>query len=384
MASAMGLRIAILGTRGVPANYGGFETFAEELGARLVERGHSVTVYGRSHYISEDIEWHRGVQVRRLPAIRQKYLETLSHTALSAIDTLGRGYEVILICNAANALLCPVPRLYGARVVLNVDGIERLRRKWNVLGRAYYRVSERLSIWFPDVVVTDARSVQKYYMDRYHFESYFIPYGAPVGRVTTQEVLEKLDLEPNGYILYVSRLEPENNADRVLQAYIKSGLEIPLALIGDAPYSRQYIGRLQELAQGRNVRMPGAIYGKGYRELLAGSLCYLQATEVGGTHPALIEAMGAGCVVICHDTPENREVVADAGILLDFYDTRSLAEVLRSVCGSPEKFRGLGQQARQRIKRHYDWEVVVDQYEQLFAGLLKDSSELTAPIEGRE
>lgn len=380
----MKLEIAILGTRGIPANYGGFETFAEELSVRLVERGHSVTVYGRSHYVPGGVGQYRGVQIRRLPSIRQKHLETLSHTALSILDASRQGYDVILICNAANALFCPIPRFSGKKVVLNVDGIERLRRKWNALGRGFYLLSERLSTWFPDAVVTDARSVQMYYLKHYGFESSFIPYGAPVQRVETRTMLEKLNLAYKGYILYVSRLEPENNADRVLEAYLQSNLEVPLAMIGDAPYNRRFIKRLQEMAKGRKVVMPGAIYGKGYRELLAGALCYLQATEVGGTHPALIEAMGAGCVVISHDTAENREVVADAGILVNFHDAATLATTLSTVCKAPDKFQHLRERARDRIRRHYDWEVVVDQYEQLFADLLEEAGKLRTPVERRE
>ncbi|HLV01514.1 MAG TPA: DUF1972 domain-containing protein [Acidobacteriota bacterium] len=375
----MKLEIAILGTRGIPANYGGFETFAEELSVRLVERGHSVTVYGRSHYLPPGVEQYRGVQVRRLASIRQKYLETVSHTAFSILDASWRGYDVVLICNAANALFCPIPRICGAKVVLNVDGIERLRRKWNALGRGFYLLSERLSTWFPDAVVTDARSVQEYYLKRYHLESTFIPYGAPVECVKTRTILEKLNLPYKGYILYVSRLEPENNADRVLEAYLRSNLEIPLAMIGDAPYNRGFIRDLREKAKGRKVVMPGAIYGKGYHELLAGALCYLQATEVGGTHPALVEAMGAGCVVISHDTVENREVLADAGILVNFHDIEGLAATLSTVCRAWDEFKDLGERARERVRRHYDWEAVVDQYEQLFWDLLGDTVKLTTP-----
>ena len=159
---------------------------------------------------------------------------------------------------------------------------------------------------------------------------------------------------------------------------------MPLVLIGDAPYSRRYIDQLRKSAEGKNVRMPGAIYGTGYLELLAGCFCYLHGTEVGGTHPALIEAMGAGCLVIVHDTPENREVVVDTGILVDFKDTQLLAHTLSEVAGYPQKFTAFSGRARQRVRENYDWEVVVDRYEQLFFDLLKDPGQHKAPIEGRE
>ena len=169
----MGIKVGILGTRGIPANYGGFETFAEELAVRLVRRGHQVTVYGRSHFVDSKLTTYRGVRIQVLPAIRQKYLETVSHTALSVLSACFRGYDVCLVCNAANAFLCWLPRLAGQRVALNVDGIERKRKKWNWAGRSFHRMGESLAVRFPDCFVTDARTTQKYYQRRFGRESPF-------------------------------------------------------------------------------------------------------------------------------------------------------------------------------------------------------------------
>ncbi|HSR50630.1 MAG TPA: DUF1972 domain-containing protein [Acidobacteriota bacterium] len=360
-----GLKIALLGTRGIPANYGGFETFAEELSKRLVQRGHRVTVYGRSHYVDSGLRRHEGVDLRVLPCIRHKYFDTVSHTALSVLDALFRRYDAVLVCNAANAAVCWLPRLTGSRVVLNVDGIERMRGKWNWAGRTYYRISEWLAAHLPVKVVTDAREIERYYRETYALESIFIPYGADPMRTETRQALDELDLEAGRYLLYVSRLEPENNAHLVLQAYKRSGLELPLVLVGYAPYSRDYIEGLRRQARGANVLMPGAIYGQGYRELLSHCLCYLQATEVGGTHPALIEAMGTGALVIVHDTPENREVADEAALLTSFHDVEGLARLMRQVSDSPQDYGRLKQAARERVRRCYDWEVVTDLYEQL-------------------
>ena len=219
----MGIKVGILGTRGIPANYGGFETFAEELAVRLVRRGHRVTVYGRSHFVDPKLTAYKGVRLRVLPAIRHKYLETVSHTALSVFSACFRGYDVCLVCNAANAFLCWLPRLAGQKVVLNVDGIERKRKKWNWAGRTFHRMGESLAVRFPNCFVTDARTTQEYYLGRYGGKSPFIPYGAPVDRLESREVLLKLGLEENGYLLFVSRLEPENNAHRVIRAYRDRG-----------------------------------------------------------------------------------------------------------------------------------------------------------------
>ncbi len=364
------LNIAVVGTRGIPANYGGFETFAQELSTRLVQRGHRVTVYGRSHYVDSGLREFDGVSIRVLPAVRHKYLETVSHTALSLLLALGRGFDVVLICNAANAFMSWMPRLAGARVVLNVDGIERKRRKWNLAGRTFYLMGERLATWLPHQVVTDAKAIQHYYLEKYGCSSRFIPYGASTQKSGDTGVLRHLGVEPGRYLLYVSRLEPENNAHLVLQAYKRSSVPYPLLLVGDAPYSPRYIDGLKRAAAGANVLMPGAIFGRGYRELISHCLCYFQASEVGGTHPALIEAMGAGALAVVNDTPENREVVGDCGLVLPFRQVDRLTGLMEEICAAPEKYESLRCQARQRVARCYDWEKVVDQYEELFCSLV--------------
>src|SRR6476659_8034278 len=172
------MRLAILGTRGIPARYGGFETLAEELSARLAARGHDVTVYTRTRYSEPGLESHRGARIRVLPTIPTKYLDTVAHGLLSGFDAALERYDAVLVCNAINAASSFLPRLGGrTRVVLNVDGLERHRRKWSWLGRAAYKFSERLSTRLPDAVVSDARVIESYYRERYGFPTVFIPYG---------------------------------------------------------------------------------------------------------------------------------------------------------------------------------------------------------------
>ena len=210
------MHIAILGTRGIPANYGGFETFAEELAKRLVANGHQVTVYGRKKQTQLT---YLGVSLVYLPTIRHKYFDTIIHTALSTVHLLFHRADVALYCNAANAIFTFLPRMVGVRVALNVDGLERKRKKWNQLAQAWYLLSEWLATFLPNVTVTDAAAIEKYYRDTYNRESVFIPYGAEIGKLNTSEVLQQLGLKPGGYFLYVSRMEPENNGLLVREAF---------------------------------------------------------------------------------------------------------------------------------------------------------------------
>lgn len=360
------LNIALMGMRGIPANYGGFETFAEELSVRLVERGHRVTTYGRSHFVDPQLKSYQGVEIRTLPCVRTKYLETVSHTLVSTLLGLFYSYDVVLICNAANAAWCWIPKLAGQKVILNVDGIERLRKKWGPIGKIYYRLSEFLATVIPDRIVTDARAVQSYYLKEYGTRFPFIPYGAFVGKSEEHDELDKLGVTPGKYLLYVSRLEPENNAHLVIKAYIESGVQHPLLVVGNATYGGRYINQLKSLVQGSHVILLGAIYGRGYRQLLSHAICYLHATEVGGTHPALIEAMGMGCLAIVNDTDENREVVGGAGILCHFDDSPKLARLIMRVCSNLDQYQNYKEDAQQRIREFYDWEEVTNQYEALF------------------
>jgi len=362
------LKIAILGTRGIPANYGGFETFAEECAAGLVARGHRVTVYGRPRYVPRGVRTHRGVRLIVLPTLPWKYTDTVVHTFLSVLDAVFRGYDAVLICNAANSVFAWIPRLAGTPVAVNVDGIERLRRKWNRLGRAYYRLGEYLATRFPDVLVTDARVIERYYLERYRAESVFIPYGATVEKPRGRDALDDLGLAPGGYLLYVSRLEPENNAHVVIGAFERLRTGRRLVLVGDAPYAAGYIASLHATRDPR-ILFPGAVYGERYRQLQAHAFCYIHATEVGGTHPALIEAMGQGNIVVVNDTPENREVVGDAGVLYARNSADALRQRLQDIVDRPGEYAALKAAAAGRVRDRYSWNSVIDEYERLFRRL---------------
>lgn len=360
------MRIAILGTRGIPANYGGFETFAEELSVRLAARGHEVIVYCRERH---GFDTWRGVRLVSLPTIRHKYFDTVAHTFLSTLHLLAHRVDAALYCNAANAVFTILPRLCRIPAALNVDGIERKRRKWNIYARAWYQMSEYLSTILPDRFVTDALAIQAYYRKRYNKDSVFIPYGAETGPVQTRGALEQLGLEPFQYFLYVSRMEPENRALEVRQAFEHVATTMKLALVGDAPHAEEYIRRVRDTNDNRIV-IPGGIYGVGYRELGSWCFAYIHATEVGGTHPALIEAMARGNLVLYFENAENTEVCGDAG--LPFKDDAQLVAGIRQVLEMSEFDRDCyREKAAHRARERYDWEAVTTQYERLLESLRK-------------
>jgi len=360
------MKFAILGTRGVPASYGGFETFAEELGQRLCRRGHEVWVYTRPGFVDPDLETYKGMHLISLPAIRTKHLETLSHTFFSAIDAANRHFDAVLICNAANAPFLRILQGRGIPVALNVDGLERKRRKWGLAGRTYYKLCERLAACIPDAVITDARVIERYYRRLFRTHSRMIPYGADLEAPKGMEILTTLGISPGQYGLYVSRFEPENNPDLVAEAWLESKTTRPLVMLGDAPYAGALKATMKKY-RGDRILMPGAIYGQGYRELLFNCRLYIHATEVGGTHPALVEAMGAGRPVLVLDTPENREVVGDAALPYRFSGD-GLVRALE-ILEDGSRLEELGARAEVRARVRYSWDAVTDAYEELLEGL---------------
>lgn len=370
------MRIAILGTRGIPASYGGFETFAEHLSTRLAARGHEVTVYCRSHYVSpRQLEYH-GVRLKVLPTIRHKYFDTVVHGFLSALHALPQRFDAALICNAANAPFTPILRFAGTPVALNVDGLEHKRKKWSWIGRRYYLLAERLATVLPNVTVTDARVIQDYYLARYNASSTMIAYGSEVERRPGRDSVRRWRVEPNRYVLYVSRLEPENNAHLVIEAFKRVRTAHRLLIVGDAPYAHDYIQDLKARARGdKRIVFTGFVFGQDYRALQQNAYCYVHATEVGGTHPALLEAMGYGNCVLTLAAPENIEAVGEAAIL--YSDESDLAQKLQKVLRDGSLVHSYRQRAQMRVQKHYDWDRIVDEYERLFARLAGIDIELS-------
>jgi len=281
---------------------------------------------------------------------------------------------VVLLVNAANALFGWLPRLRGTPVALNVDGIERQRAKWGLAGRLWYALGERLSLYLPNAIIADAEVIADYYWERYGRETRVIAYGARlVDRAPVPELARHGlgDLRPGRYLLYVSRLEPENQADLVVRAYAQVPGDVPLVIVGDAPYADAFKSALTVLvAADTRVRLVGARYGEAYTDLQRGALAYVQATSVGGTHPALIEAMAAGNLVLAYATPENREVTSGTALL--FGSEAELTAALTRVVQSPSsaQHERLRAAARTRVERVYSWPVIADVYEALFRELV--------------
>lgn len=359
------LRIALIGTRGVPATYGGFETAVEEIGRRLVERGHEVTVYCRRNGTPEFRE-HLGMKLVYLPALHHRVLETLSHTALSVLHaTLHSRPDVAFVFNAANAPFVPLLRARGIPTTVHVDGLEWKRDKWGGMARRYYRWAEQFSVLQADALIADAQGIVDYYQHEFDIPTELITYGTQILTDTASHKLAALGLEPGSYHLVVARFEPENHVDVIIRGYLASDAALPLVVVGSAPYALEHTRLIKRLtASDSRVRLIGAVWDQELLDqLYAHAATYLHGHSVGGTNPSLLRAMGAGTAVIAWDVVFNREVLGAAGTC--FRNPGALSALIESAERSPETTKSIGRTLQTRARELYDWGQVTLAYEAL-------------------
>ena len=377
----------MVGTRGVPAHYGGFETAIEEIGQRLAAGGHAVTVYCRSTSdsdtdttsdgeITSDSETaassekiasassaYLGMDRVVLPAVRSKALETLSHTGLSVLHTVIRSRpDVVFLFNSANSVFLPLLRARRIPTAVHVDGLEWQRAKWDGAGRAYYRRAESLAVRWADALIADAAGIAEYYSDEFGASTELLRYGAPILENSPTDQLAELDLTAGEFNLVVARFEPENHVDLIVRGYRESGAELPLVVVGSAPYGAAHTAEIEAAAAGDDrIRLVGPVWDQDLLDALyAHSLVYLHGHSVGGTNPSLLRAIGAGAMVAAFDVTFNREVLADDGQF--FSDERSVAALVEEAEADRERCRRAGDSLRDRARTAYRWDDVADGY----------------------
>lgn len=363
------MKIALLGTRGVPAQYGGFETAVEEIGARLASRGYEVTVYCRNP--DQTMKAYRGMHLVNAPAIKHRVTETLSHTAISTAHAIIREHpDVVVMLNAGNAPLLKPLALAKIPTAIHLDGLESRRAKWRGMGARYYRWAERAAVRWGNIVIADAQAIADYVHNQYARTCVVIPYGAAVVNPATHR-LPDVGVAAQAYHLIVARLEPENHVLDAVQAYRQSQESLPLVVVGSAPYAQWYIDKVRDAAGAdARIRLVGSIYDAELLDQLYGhARTYIHGHSVGGTNPSLLRAMGAGAPVLAFDVEFNHEVTN--GQALFWADVPALTELLDQISAGTldpclSELSTLGQS---RVGEHYQWDAVTDSYENVIRRL---------------
>ena len=385
--SSRKLRIAMLGSRGIPHTYSGYELFLGEVGPRLVSRGHEVIVYCRRSLFHRRPKTYQGVQLIYLPSIETKVLGTPTHTLVSICDVLFRSVDMIFVVNLVNGFHCILPRLLGKNVAINVDGLDWKRDKWGKIGKAYFYLNAKcVRLICPKGVVTDAHEMRRIYLDEFDTPNVCITYGADLATTADPAVVRKYGLEPLKYYLIASRLVPENSADLIVRAFEKVRTTRVLAIAGNANYRSSFVDRLKQTKDER-VRFLGHVgNADDVKELHCNAYAYIHGHSLGGTNPALLKALGCGNCVLALHTPFNVEVLQDYGILFE-RDPLDLAAKLQHIEDHPEVAVQYRRRAPERIREAYTWDKITDQYEELFLQLVAGedpsrvhSSLIPAPI----
>jgi glycosyltransferase involved in cell wall biosynthesis len=361
----------MLGLYGMPLeqlHFTGFETAFGEIAPRLVAAGHEVTIYCRGSHYPESlrVSEYKGVRLKYVPSPGGKSLSGLVATLLASLHALVVGrYDLFFFVNVGmghHAALC---RILGARVVMNVDGLDWKRAKWGPLARAYFLSAAHSAIKFCNRLITDAEAMRVIYLEDFHKETTMIAYGAYIESSERPELIEQFGVEPDGYYLIASRLIPENHADLIILGFLESGTSKKLVIAGGANYDSPFHRRLREIATDR-VIFTGHIHDQSViKELHCNCFAYLHGHSVGGTNPSLLKAMGYGNCIVAFDSVFNREVLADGGLFFP-KDSAVLAEQIRRIESDGALVSELRRKGPERIEKEYTWEKVSDQYDRLF------------------
>lgn len=370
------LRIALMGTRGAPARYGGFETAVDEVGRRLASRGHTVTVYCRTPPGVSRTPEYGGMRLVHLPSVPTKSLETLSHTGVSTLHALlHHRHDVAFVFNSANSPFVPFLQWRGMPVAVHVDGLEWQRGKWGRLGRGYYRRAEQLGVRRADALIADAPGIVDYYAKEFGAPTDHISYGAPVLHDIGDDRLSELGVASRRFHLVVARMEPENQVEMIVRGYRASNAVFPLVVVGSAPYAHEYTRIVQSLADtDPRIVLAGAVWDQQVLDQLYGHcLLHLHGHSIGGTNPSLLRSAGAGAAIAAYDVRFNRDVIGDEAMYFD--DEKSVVGCVEQAEAEPETMRRLGATLQARIADHYHWDTVAAQYEDLALRLASGASQ---------
>ena len=367
------LRVAFVGGRGVVSRYSGVESFYEEAGKELTALGHEVTVYCRNHFTPR-MEWHNGMRLLRLPTIRTKHLETFVHTFVSTVHAIFGHYDIVHYHTLGPALFCWMPRLFGTKTVVTVQGLDWQRRKWGSVASAVLRLGEKAAIMCPDTTMVVSRSLQQYFQQRYKKETFLVPNGTRLRSRSVGRFLQSVDLTPGDYVLFLGRFSPEKNCDLLIRAYERINTSTKLVLAGGSSYSDAYIDELTSQASER-VRFLNWVSGEDLEELLTNATLFVLPSDLEGLSLALLDAMGAGVCVLASDIPENREIVEGAGFLFQAGNEEELAEALRFLISNPAVREESGRVARLRIRERYLWPQIAREIEREYLKLLRAATQ---------
>jgi glycosyltransferase involved in cell wall biosynthesis len=382
--SIVKLRVAMIGQRGVPATFGGIERHVEELGQRLVERGHEVTVFCRSNYLTEITDSYRGMQLRSLPTIGTKHFDAIAHSAVSTLSAMRDSYDVLHYHALGPGMLALLPRLTSrSKVVLTVHGLDHERAKWSRFARAVLKTAGWMSARVPDATIVVSRALEDHYASHHDRVAHYIPNGAPARLQDVCPDLALFGLQSGRYILFVGRFVPEKNPDVLIQAFRRIREDVKLVVVGGNSFTGPFVEHLREIASpDPRIIFPGYVFGERLQALYNHAAAFVLPSSIEGLPITLLEAASFGTPVIVSDIPPHLEVVERDGPghrVAPTGDTKALAAALQAVLQDPVAERLGAAALRDRVTLAYQWDDIAEATEALYMRLVRPRR-LTMPI----
>ena len=368
LAQSRGLRVAFIGGRGVVSKYSGIETYYEEVGKRLAEMGHEVTLYCRT-YFTPAMAKYKGMRLVRLPTIRSKHLESSIHTLLSTTHALTQPYDIVHYQTLGAALFSFFPRLFGKKTAVTVQGLDWQRKKWGRFASAVLRLGEQASAQFPNATVVVSQALQRRYREIHRMEAFCLPNGGVLRERSEPRKILEWGLQPGKYILFLGRFSPEKGCHLLVEAFEQLDTNLKLVMAGASSYCDEYSRELRTHASER-IRMLDWVSGDTLDELLTNAMIFVLPSDLEGLSLALLDAMGAGLCVLTSDVPENREVVDGAGFTFQQGCATDLANRLRFLIANPAVRQAAGRRAKKRIEEQYQWEKIARDIEKTYIQLM--------------
>ena len=367
----MALKVAILGSRGYPYVYSCYETFVKELCERLVRHYDiEVTVYCHKNLFEIHPKVLNGIRLVYINTSKRKSLSQFVHSFQSFFHSSFQDFDIVFAVNSANGPFGLIPRLFGKKTCINVDGLEWLRPKWKGLGSKYFYWSSKLSTMTFNAIINDSEAMRKFYLDEFRADSVVIAYGANIKYSEDSSLINKYGLASREYYLVVGRLVPDNNADFIVREFVNSNSTKKLVIVGDVPYQDDYADRIKRVDDERVVFTGYVTDQAVLAELYHHCFCYLHGHEFGGTNPTMLKALAYGCAIMALDTPFTREMLDSKFGLFFSKKSRNLQEQIRKVENKPNQLIELRKKSRERIEENYTWEKITKQYFEFFKELV--------------
>ena len=371
-------KVAFIGGRGVISKYSGIESYYEEVGRQLTGMGHEVTVYCRS-YFTPDLPEHNGMRVVRLPTVRSKHLDTIVHTFLSTIHAVCGKHDVIHYHALGPALFSLLPRLFGKKTVVTVQGLDWQRKKWGRVAAKVLHLGEQAAVRLPNATMVVSQTLQQHYQKQYGTQTSYVPNGTSLRKRRVSSQLVRWGVEAGKYVLFLGRFSPEKNCHLLIEAYERISTDVKLVLAGGSSYSDAYAAELRKHESDR-VRFLNWVSGDDLDELLTNAMVFALPSDLEGLSLALLDAMGAGVCVLTSDVPENREVVEDAGFTFKRGDVHDLERMLRLLMENPQLRQVAAQSARRRVKEKYLWKQIAEQISQTYEQVVHPAKSIPPTI----